>query len=197
MKKLVLALSILAIIAQAAHSQENTDSAEQQKFLLLSGFAGISAQAGSKDEQTNRLGFNYGGSLRYIYDDPEYPTVAAGLTYFSSVFKDDGAKPGDAKIRTSGTTADLLVALRRTYRYITYLAFMVGTARETFNSTTSTGSTNTTVTSTTYGIGFGAFEKPTEKKRVIIGTEMRYLRTPEFQDMSGIFQLIVSIGYAF
>jgi hypothetical protein len=148
-----------------------------------------------KDEDTERVGFLSGFSLKYIYDDVDYPVVGAGYTYFSAALKDKVLTPGTAKTRMSGHTLDIMIAVKRTYTYITYVVVCAGKGDESFY--TSSPPVNWKTHSMMRGIGFGAFEKPTEYRRLIFGSEIRYLSMPELDNVSGIVQVLVSMGYAF
>jgi hypothetical protein len=163
--------------------------------LLTSAYAGLAAPIGMKNDDTERVGFLSGFSLKYIYDDVDYPVVGAGYTYFSASFKDKVLTSGAAKTRMSGHTVDIMVAVKRTYTYISYVVFCAGKGDERFY--TSSPPTNWKVGTMMRGIGFGAFEKPTQYRRLIFGTEIRYVSMPELENVGGIVQVLLSMGYAF
>ncbi len=196
MKRFIPLLLVLLALSQAVYAQDDQPSSPGNRgFLLASAYGGLAAPTGMKNSDTERVGFLSGMSLKYIYDDVDYPAVGAGFTYFSSVFNDNNLTPGTAKTRMSGYTVDIMVAVKRTYTYISYVVFCAGKGDEKFY--TSIPPTNWKTSTMIRGIGFGAFEKPTEYRRLIFGSEIRYLSTPELDNVSGIFQVLVSMGYAF
>jgi hypothetical protein len=196
MKRFMPLFLVLFALSQAAYAQDDQPpSPGNRGFLLTSAYAGLAAPIGMKNDDTERVGFLSGWSLKYIYDDVDYPVVGAGYTYFSAAFRDRVLTPGTAKTRMSGHTLDIMIAVKRTYTYITYVVFCAGKGDETFY--TDSPPTNWKTHTMMRGIGFGAFEKPTEDKRLIFGSEIRYLSMPELENVSGIVQVLVSMGYAF
>lgn len=196
MKRFIPLLLLLFALSQAVYAQDDQPSSPGNRgFLLTSAYAGLAAPIEMKNDDTERVGFLSGFSLKYIYDDVDYPVVGAGYTYFSAAFKDKVLTPGTAKTRMSGHTLDIMIAVKRTYTYITYVVVCAGKGDEKFY--TSSPPTNWKTGTMMRGIGFGAFEKPTEYRRLIFGSEIRYLSTPELDNVSGIFQVLVSMGYAF
>jgi len=196
MKRFMPLLLVLLALSQTARAQDDQPpSPGNRGFLLTSAYAGLAAPIGMKDDDTERVGFLSGFSLKYIYDDVDFPVVGAGYTYFSAAFRDRVLTPGTAKTRMSGHTLDIMIAVKRTYTYITYVVVCAGKGDEKFY--TDTPPTNWKTGSMIRGIGFGAFEKPTEDRRLIFGSEIRYLSMPELENVSGIVQVLFSMGYAF
>jgi hypothetical protein len=197
MKKLLLLL-LLSALTQTAYAQDQPAPAGNPGFLLISAYGGLAAPIRMKTDDTEHVGLLTGLSLKYLYDDVDYPAVGAGYTYFSSVFKDDNLTPGTAKARMSGYTVDIMIAVKRTYTYITYVVVCAGKGQEKFYTTSTTSPPTSWKTDTQLmGIGFGAIEKPTADRRLIFGSEIRYLSTPDLDNVSGIVQVLVSMGYAF
>jgi len=196
MKRFIPLLLVLFALSQTVYAQDDQPpSPGNRGFLLTSAYAGLAAPMGMNNDDTEPVGFLSGFSLKYIYDDVDYPVVGAGYTYFSAAFEDRNLTPGNAKTRMSGHTLDIMIAVKRTYTYITYVVFCAGKGDEKFY--TDSPSTNWKTYSMIRGIGFGAFEKPTEDKRLIFGSEIRYLTFPELENVNGLVQVLVSMGYAF
>jgi len=196
MKRFILPLLVLFALSQAVYAQDDQPpSPGNRGFLLTSAYAGLAAPIGMNNDDTEPVGFLSGFSLKYIYDDVDYPVVGAGYTYFSAALRDRVLTPGNAKTRISGHTLDMMIAVKRTYTYITYVVVCAGKGDEKFY--TDSPPTNWKTHSMIRGIGFGAFEKPTEDKRLIFGSEIRYLSMPELENVNGIVQVLVSMGYAF
>jgi len=196
MKRFILLILVLFALTQAVYAQDDQPpSPGNRGFLLTSAYAGLATPLGMNNDDTEAVGFLSGFSLKYLYDDVDYPVVGAGYTYFSAAFRDRVLMPGIAKTRMSGHTLDIMIGVKRTYTYITYVVFCAGKGDETFY--TSSPPTNWKAHTMMRGIGFGAFEKPTEYRRLIFGSEVRYLSMPELENVNGIVQVLVSMGYAF
>jgi hypothetical protein len=196
MKRFIRLLLVFFALSQTVYAQDDQPpSPGNRGFLLTSAYAGLAAPMGMNNDDTEPVGFLSGFSLRYIYDDVDYPVVGAGYTYFSASFEDRNLTPGNAKTRMSGHTLDIMIAVKRTYTYITYVVVCAGKGDEKFY--TDIPPTNWKTHTMMRGIGFGAIEKPTGDKRLIFGSEIRYLSMPELENVNGIFQVLVSMGYAF
>src|SRR4030067_1033083 len=195
MKKFMLLPLILFALTHASYAQDQPPSPGNRGYLLTNIYAGLATPIKMDNNDTEKVGFLSGLSLKYIYDDVDYPAVGAGYTYFSSVFQDRDLTPGNATTRMSGYTVDIMVAVKRTYGYITYVVFCAGKGTEKIYTTSPPTSWKTDTQ--LRGIGFGAFEKPTEDRRLIFGSEIRYLNTPDLDNVSGIVQVLVSLAYAF
>ncbi len=178
MRKTII-VAALILISTAARAEDGP-----RLFFGLNG--GFNLRTGTDGNAAiGNRGAMWGLSVKGVGDE-----IGLAYTGLSASHGDNEDVAGTSEGRHSFHYLDLLIRYdRKNEDFVKYVLVFAGVGKEKLRAGSESGEFIRDI----WGIGVGAFERPQESRKVLLGGEARYAILEDSESASGAFQMYVSL----